>query len=373
VAQLKAAGKSFVMEYLNDPGGKGLTKAQLQTYLNGGIQVGLFWEGTGQETKSGAAAGTAAGNSAKQLLAGLGLPNTTDVHYAVDYDVTTQLAEIDAFLNAASAAQGHKASVYGEFDVIEHCVGNTALYGCQTYAWSSGKISSKATTYQYLNGQTLAGNSVDLERNLKSAFGAINGATLAPSGSASSGGGYNATAVPTATVQAALIKAGYDLGPTGADGVYGPKTTAAIHQLEVDHHLTVDVGIVGPQVLSALGLVSQPAPKPAPASAKPAAPKAPAFPLPAGYYFGVKSGPVQSVSGYFAPYGGPSGSAALKEWQQQMKNRGNSVTVDGLFGPQMQTLVENFQKQCKVTVDQKIGPVTWALAWTAPVTSAKLT
>lgn len=105
---------------------------------------------------------------------------------------------------------------------------------------------------------------------------------------------------------------------------------------------------------------------------KPTAAKAPAFPLPSNYYFGAKSGPVQSVSGYYAPYGGPNGSAGLKEFQQQMKNRGNNITVDGLFGPQMATLTANFQKQCKVTVDQKIGPVTWALAWTAPVTSGAL-
>lgn len=125
-----------------------------------------------------------------------------------------------------------------------------------------------------------------------------------------------------------------------------------------------------PSLLKLLGMSGAATPT-KPIAPKPTA-KAPAFPLPAGYYYGAKSGPVQSVSGYFAPYGGPNGAPGLKEFQQQMKNRGNNVTVDGLFGPQMATLTENFQKQCKVTVDQKIGPVTWALAWTAPVTSAKL-
>ena len=45
-------------------------------------------------------------------------------------------------------------------------------------------------------------------------------------------------------LQNALVKAGYDVGGTGADGVYGKNTTAAVKQYQKDHGLAVD-GIAG--------------------------------------------------------------------------------------------------------------------------------
>jgi GH25 family lysozyme M1 (1,4-beta-N-acetylmuramidase) len=104
----------------------------------------------------------------------------------------------------------------------------------------------------------------------------------------------------------------------------------------------------------------------------PTAPSAPSYPLPAGYYYGPKEGPVQSVSGYYGPYGGPNGAPGLRQWQQQMANRGNTIGVDGLYGPETARIAGNFQAQCGLTKDQLIGPNTWAAAWTAPVTSQVL-
>lgn len=104
----------------------------------------------------------------------------------------------------------------------------------------------------------------------------------------------------------------------------------------------------------------------------PATPAVPAYPLPAGYYYGPKSGPVQSVSGYFGPYGGPNGAPGLRQWQQRMKDRGNSLAVDGLYGDETARIAYNFQGQCGLTRDKLIGPNTWAAAWTAPITSQPL-
>jgi len=113
---------------------------------------------------------------------------------------------------------------------------------------------------------------------------------------------------------------------------------------------------------------SHPVPPPTPAPPS----KAPAYPLPSGYYYGPRSGPVQSVSGYVGPYGGPNGAPGLRTWQQQMKNRGNSLAVDGLYGDETARIAGNFQKQCGLWVDKLIGPDTWAAAWNAPVTSQPL-
>lgn len=67
-------------------------------------------------------------------------------------------------------------------------------------------------------------------------------------------------------LQQALIKAGYNVGNTGADGVYGSKTAAAVKQYQKDHGLSVD-GIAGnntmgslystPQMTNALGTLAK--------------------------------------------------------------------------------------------------------------------
>jgi peptidoglycan hydrolase-like protein with peptidoglycan-binding domain len=84
----------------------------------------------------------------------------------------------------------------------------------------------------------------------------INGEGGAPLGGINGGSsvalGWNASSWSTKQIQTALIKLGYNLGATGADNDYGILTTKAVHQLEVDHGLSVDVGIAGPQVVGLL-------------------------------------------------------------------------------------------------------------------------
>lgn len=109
------------------------------------------------------------------------------------------------------------------------------------------------------------------------------------------------------------------------------------------------------------GKATTPAAKPTTASKPKPASKAPAFPLPKGHYFGPKSGPAASVSGYYGH------RADLKRWQAQMRKRGWSLTADGLYGPRTATVARQFQKQAGLARDGLIGPATWAAAWTEPV------
>ncbi len=102
-----------------------------------------------------------------------------------------------------------------------------------------------------------------------------------------------------------------------------------------------------------------PAPAPAPASAPAPAPKAPgvAYPLAAGSYFGPRSGPANSVSGYY------NNRSNLATWQQRMASLGYAITPDGLYGPQTAGVARAFQAANGLQVDGLIGPQTWAAAF----------
>lgn len=108
----------------------------------------------------------------------------------------------------------------------------------------------------------------------------------------------------------------------------------------------------------------------APAKPKPVkAMTAPAFPLPRGWYFGPKSGPLHSVSGYFQRLtNGRAGNRYLKAWQARMAERGWNITPDGIYGDETAEVARAFQSEKGLTRDGLIGRETWAAAWAEAVT-----
>lgn len=65
--------------------------------------------------------------------------------------------------------------------------------------------------------------------------------------------GHNASSWSTVQIQRALNRV--DDAGLAPDGVYGPATTAAVRAFEIKYHLTVDIGIAGPQVVAKLGVL----------------------------------------------------------------------------------------------------------------------
>ena len=99
-----------------------------------------------------------------------------------------------------------------------------------------------------------------------------------------------------------------------------------------------------------------PTPPPTPSSV-------PAFPWPSDNYIGVESASSLCHSGYYA-----ADRPHIETWQQKMKDRGWTIGVDGMYGPQSQSVCESFQSEKGLSVDGKVGPVTWKTTWTATVT-----
>lgn len=96
------------------------------------------------------------------------------------------------------------------------------------------------------------------------------------------------------------------------DGSFGPLTTEAVRTFQSDHHLTVD-GIVGNQTWPVL---------------------------------------------IIEVFSGNSGDA-VSAVQSQIHSRSGWLTIDGIFGPQTESAVKNFQEDTGLSVDGIVGPDTW--------------
>jgi len=60
--------------------------------------------------------------------------------------------------------------------------------------------------------------------------------------------------------------------------------------------------------------------------------------------------------------------ADVRTWQDKMRSRGWSISVDQIYGPASENVCRQFQSEKGLAVDGLVGQQTWNMTWTAPVT-----
>jgi peptidoglycan hydrolase-like protein with peptidoglycan-binding domain len=139
-----------------------------------------------------------------------------------------------------------------------------------------------------------------------------------------------------------------------ADGDFGSLTDGVTRWFQTARGLESD-GIVGPASQASMDNAEATDWKPTgmggPADPAPAQPPSPAWP---GRYLMVQSPLMKGDD--------------VRQWQQQMKNRGWTIGVDGIFGEESRRVALKFQQEKGLAGDGIVGPTTWTKAWTASVT-----
>lgn len=178
----KTAGYGFLARYLASSA-KGVRKTEASAIRAAGLGLVVVYESYAARAKEGRPAGIADGKTALAFARDIGFPDSRPLYFAVDFQPSTvDMAYVDAYLSGVASVIGAaRVGVYGSYSVVEHCHSIGVVHWFwQTYAWSAGKVSAHTHVYQYLNGQIVAGVSVDFNESRQLDFGAWMPVTSTP-------------------------------------------------------------------------------------------------------------------------------------------------------------------------------------------------
>lgn len=163
--------------------------------------------------------------------------------------------------------------------------------------------------------------------------GVAQASTVTPAAAVNAGappsGETQPTSHPVKALQAALH--------VGVDGVFGPRTLAAVKRFQAEHHLPVD-GVVGPKMWEALGYPAMKEVSEAPAWVGATARKP--------RLAATTTSTASHVSSVQHPV--------------RLLQRLLGVAVDGEFGPDTLAAVESLQRAHGLEANGIVGPRTWA-------------
>jgi hypothetical protein len=171
-ATLASKGIKLACRYLSHTDGKNLHASEAQDLLSHGVGILLNWESSANRALGGSGSGTPDGRDAASLAESVGAPHGKVIYYSVDENVSPdQYYLVEQYLIAAREATSGRygVGVYAKYGLIQYLNSRGFTHNWQTYAWSGGLLSTATDLYQYLNGQTLAGGSVDYDHIIHAA------------------------------------------------------------------------------------------------------------------------------------------------------------------------------------------------------------
>jgi hypothetical protein len=171
---LRSAGVQFVCRYLSGDTSKDLSIGEARELCTAGLWIVVVWESGAEQALGGYAAGAADAGQAVKLAESCGMPAGRPVFFAVDFDAAPgSQAAINDYLDGAASSIGRaRVGIYGGYWPVSRALdAGRASWAWQTYAWSGGNWDARASIRQYLNGQTLAGASVDFDSATTTDYG----------------------------------------------------------------------------------------------------------------------------------------------------------------------------------------------------------
>jgi hypothetical protein len=320
IASLKAVDIKFVCRYLSTDDSKNIHPDEKGSLEAAGIAIVLNWEVAADAMANGRGQGVSDAAEAKTQAEALGMGNAP-IYFSADFDANElEVSLCVAYMEGVCSVIGlARAGVYGDQQVTTACKdAGVCTFTWGTPAWAGDPAGWHVNIYQYENGATIGGASVDLDAGYGTDWGQWPrpGVTPKPTPgpvwpTLKSGD----TGLKVRTMQWLLNNNGAGLA---IDGDFGPNTLAAVRAFQNIGGLGVD-GIVGPVTWAALAVTVR---------------------------LGDNNGAVHGVQ------------QVLHAIQDA------SLATDGDFGPGTLEAVRLFQSDHKLTVDGVVGPVTWnTLIW----------
>ncbi|MGH9620837.1 MAG: glycoside hydrolase domain-containing protein [Bryobacteraceae bacterium] len=271
IAVLREHGVRFVCRYLSTQGNsKNLSQGEAASLNRAGINIVTVFETTASRALDGRNAGRSDASSALTQGAQCGQPSMAPTYYVVDFNPdSAQFAAIAEYFGGLCDKNGvGRIGVYGGYATCEFLIrSHLVSYVWQTYAWSGGQWSRHANIRQTHNGENWPGGQVDYDTAMTADYGQWRHPVSGPpptTGKTSEekimqslpvlrngSRDLNGHVPFVRRLQAVLREVyGESLGVSGryrdgVDGIYGPRTTQAVRNMQHRGGIAVD-GICGP-------------------------------------------------------------------------------------------------------------------------------
>lgn len=161
--QMYADGIRFVGRYLfpqRYPNGKGVTRQEVDYYLNAGLKVFFYYEVDSTDALSGYDGGYQAGLNCLQEANYIGVPIHTNIYCCCDMGVTDTQADgvVMSYLEGfKTALPNYYCGIYGGANVMESAYNHFVNeFRCQAGAWGDLEFSPINVRQWYINTMNLA-------------------------------------------------------------------------------------------------------------------------------------------------------------------------------------------------------------------------